>query len=140
MIKSKLIASTLLMLFYTHMALAETVVIVNPANNISSIKNSELKKIFKGKTKAFANGSPADPIDLSEGSATRNVFYQKTMKKSPEKMKAYWAKSVFSGAAMPPHDGGDAEGVKTWVSKNAAAIGYIDSADVDGTIKVISNN
>ncbi|MEQ3658333.1 MAG: phosphate ABC transporter substrate-binding protein [Glaciecola sp.] len=113
---------------------------MNPGNSITSISKGDLKKIFLGKSKVFTNGSPADPIDMSEGSTTRNAFYQDMIKRSPEKMKAYWAKQVFSGNGIPPHDVGNAADVKGWVKGNAAAIGYIDSADADDSVKVIPVN
>ena len=44
---------------------------------------------------------------------------------------------LFSSKAKPPKVLADAEEVKAMIAKNPHAIAYIDSSDVDASIKVV---
>jgi len=52
-------------------------------------------------------------------------------------MKAYWSKMIFSGKAAPPAVFDNDAAVKSWVASNTDGIGYIDSSQVDVSVKVI---
>jgi len=111
--------------------LADIAVIANKSSSASSLSQSEVKKIFLGKSTSM------NPIDQAEGSATRNTFYQKAAKKDESQMKAYWSKMIFSGKAVPPETAADDAAVKAWVASNKNGVGYIDSGSVDETVKVL---
>ena len=132
----KYIITPLILIAFFQWAHAGTVVIVNPANPDASISKKVAKKIFMGK--ASSTGSTdVTPVDQDEGSAARNDFYQKAAKKSPEKMKSYWSKMIFSGRAQPPKViSGDAA-VIDWVKQNKNAIGYVDSGAANSSVKVV---
>lgn len=51
--------------------------------------------------------------------------------------KAYWSKMIFSGKAVPPKELANDAAVKAHVKANPDAVGYIDAASVDGSIKVL---
>ncbi|HEX7045205.1 MAG TPA: hypothetical protein VF203_11395 [Burkholderiales bacterium] len=119
-------------------AFAEVVVIVNPANSITSLDVETARRIYLGKDKTFPNGEPATPGDQPEGSRTRAEFYRKVVEKSEAQMKAYWAQAIFSGKDTPPEViGGDAA-MRRWVARRKDAIGYIDSVAVDDSVKVVA--
>ena len=48
-----------------------------------------------------------------------------------------WSRLVFSGAAQLPQALGSGAEVKKALSGNANAIGYIDAAEVDASVKVL---
>lgn len=115
---------------------AATVVIVNSANSDSEISKKIAKKIFLGK--ATSTGSvEVIPVDQDEGTGVRDSFYKAATNKSADKMKSYWAKMIFSGKAVPPDVVGDNAAVIAWVAKHKDAIGYVDSAAVNSSVKVI---
>jgi ABC-type phosphate transport system substrate-binding protein len=76
-------------------------------------------------------------IDQTEGSPLREQFYTKVASKNTAQMKALWARLTFSGAAQPPAVAAGDALVKKAVAADPAAIGYIDSSAVDGTVKVL---
>lgn len=118
-------------------ARAELVVIVNPANAVDALSTDSTARIFLGKDKYFANGRRAVPGDQPEGSRARAEFYRKAVRKSEAQMKAYWSQLIFTGKDTPPQViGGDAA-VRRWVAGNEDAIGYIDAAAADGSVKVV---
>ena len=54
---------------------------------------------------------------------------------APAQVKAVWSRLVFSGKAQPPKEHADAAAVKKAVAADPKAIGYIDKAALDGTVK-----
>jgi len=116
---------------FSYSALADIAVIANTANASNSLTVKNVKKIFLGKDNSMT------PIDQDEGNATRNEFYQKAANKSESQMKAYWSKMIFSGKATPPETSANDASVIAWVANNKNGIGYIDSASVDGSVKVL---
>jgi ABC-type phosphate transport system substrate-binding protein len=128
-LKYTLCAATLALCSAT--ALAQSVaVIVNPGN-ANPPSADQISSIFLGKSTDLTG------VDLPDGNAHRNAFYQKVTGKDGAQLKAYWAKLVFTGKAQPLKElGSDAE-VKKFVASNPNAIGYIDKGAVDGSVKVV---
>lgn len=84
-------------------------------------------------------GRSADltPLDLPEGSATRDSFYRKATEREPAQVKSTWARIVFTGKGQPPKELPDPAAVKKAVNADHKAIGYIDKSAVDGSVKVV---
>jgi ABC-type phosphate transport system substrate-binding protein len=106
------------------------VVIVNPKHG-GGLSAEQVSNIFLGKS------SELTAVDLPDGNATRDAFYQKVTGKDAAQVKAYWAKLVFTGKAQALKEmASDAE-VKKFVAANANAVGYIDKGAVDGSVKAV---
>ncbi len=118
-------------------AFAEQVVIItHPDYKGSSISQSDLKNIFLGKKKTLPEGGKVTPVDQPESNAARKEFYSKVLKKSPRKLKAYWAKKIFSGRGTPPKVIGDDSAVLDWVASHPGALGYVKKSAVAGSKNV----
>ena len=117
---------------------AEISVIVNPAN-ANAVAADDLSRLFLGRSSNFADGSKATPLNLSEGHAGRDEFDSKVLNRSSAQLKAYWSKLVFTGKGTPPKELTDDAAVKAAVAADASAIGYISSASVDGSVKVVAS-
>ena len=117
---------------------AEISVIVNPAN-ANAVSADELSRLFLGRSSNFADGSKAIPLNLAEGQASRDEFDSKVLNRSSAQLKAYWSKLVFTGKGTPPKELADDAAVKAAVAANASTIGYISSASVDGSVKVVAS-
>ncbi|WP_300433457.1 phosphate ABC transporter substrate-binding protein, partial [uncultured Thalassolituus sp.] len=96
-----------------------------------------ISRIFLGKTSSFPDGSPAVPVDQSEGSDVRNDFTDKVLGKNASQLKAYWSRLIFTGKGTPPKEVGNNAAVKSLIAANPNMIGYIDSSAVDDTVKVV---
>jgi ABC-type phosphate transport system substrate-binding protein len=118
-------------------ALADVVVIVNPANS-ATIDEEQIAKIFLGQTKTFSNGSEATPIDQKEG-AVREEFGNKLLKKNPSQLKAQWARQIFTGGAKPPKEMASDDEILKFVASTPGAIAYVDSSKVNKTVKVVKH-
>jgi ABC-type phosphate transport system substrate-binding protein len=108
----------------------EIVVIVSPKNPATRMFSEQASQFFLGKSSLFT------PIERND-SPLRNEFYQKVLGKDATQVKAVWSKLVFTGKGSAPKEyNSDAE-VKKAVAADPVAIGYIDKAHVDDTVKVI---
>lgn len=76
-------------------------------------------------------------LDLPEGNTTRDTFYKKATERGPAQVKATWSRLVFTGRGSPPKEVADAAAVKKAVAADPKAVGYIDKAAVDATVKVV---
>lgn len=118
------------------LTLAEVVVIGHPSGP-DSISANEVRDLYLNRSKALPNGQSAKPFELPEGNATRAEFHDKVTGRNDAQLKAFWSKQVFTGRGQPPAEAGSPSGVKAMVGSTPGAIGYIDSSEVDDSVKVI---
>lgn len=116
---------------------ADVAVIVNPANG-NTPSEKDINRMFLGKKKSFASGDKVTAIYVKEGADIRAEFDDKVLKKSASQLKAYWSKLMFTGKGTMPAEEANSAAVKARVAAEPNAIGYIDGADVDDSVKVIA--
>lgn len=136
MIKNScLLTASMVCFLFVQTAFAGVAVVVNPASTLTSAKASEIKKVFLGKSKKIA-GQAMKPVDHAEGDI-REEFLNTVVKKNPRAFKSHWTRLVFSGKSAPLKSAGDDAGIKQWVNSHTDAIGFIDSKNIDDSVKVI---
>jgi len=116
-------------------AFAEVAVIVNSANS-NQLDANAIKKIYLGKSKSFDDGMKVNPVN-QDGNSVADEFNDKVVGKSGSQLNAYWSKLVFTGKGTPPEKLSNDQAVIDFVSSNKDGIGYIDSAKVTDSVKVI---
>ena len=116
---------------------AEVVVVVSANSAVKSLTAEQTTKIFLGKVATFPSGITVYPIDQPEGSAIRDEFYSKVVRKSASQLTAYWAKIIFTGDGRPPKMLADNLAVRKAVAGNPNAIGYIDKSAVNRSVRVV---
>lgn len=115
---------------FTALAQAEVAVIVNPGATASP-SQSDVGNIFLGKDKSMKG------VDHKDWSATKDTFYSAVTNKSESQLKSYWSGLVFTGKGQPlPSVAGDAD-VIAKVAAEPDAIGYVDAAAVNDSVKVL---
>ncbi|CAH9053800.1 hypothetical protein PSECIP111951_02402 [Pseudoalteromonas holothuriae] len=114
---------------------AEVAVIINPSNN-TALDKEAIAKIYLGKMKSFSNGTKVNAVGLSSGDSV-GKFTANVVGKSSSQYKAYWSKLIFTGKGTPPEALGSEQAVIDFVAANADAIGYVDSAKVTDSVKVV---
>lgn len=118
---------------------ADFVVIVNSANAASFLREQEVSEMFLKKSPRWTDGVRVAPVDLDEGSSTRESFSQAVHRKSTAAIKAYWQKMIFSGREVPPPEKGSAAEVVSFVKANRGAIGYVSAGTAFGPgVKILS--
>ncbi|TAL08754.1 MAG: phosphate ABC transporter substrate-binding protein [Porticoccaceae bacterium] len=116
---------------------AGVVVVVGAKSAVISLDKAQVSDIFLGKVATFPSGAQAVPVDQAEGSGQREEFHAKVTGKNGAQLSAYWSKLVFSGKASPPKEVPGEADVKVLVTANPNLIGYIDSAAVDASVRVV---
>lgn len=115
---------------------AEVAVIVHPTNT-ANLSKAEVERIYLGKMNEFPTGGAVIAFNLPEGAPIRTEFDETFVGKTPNQLKAFWSKQLFTGKGTPPKELSDAAAMKAKVSSNPSAIGYIDAAVVDDSVRVI---
>ena len=116
----------------------DVVAVVSAKSPVTALTQAQVADIFLGRTSRFPDGTQAMPIDQPEDSPVRDRFYTQVTGKSPAQVKAYWSKIIFTGRGQPPVQAANGAEVKKMVTHNPSAIGYIDSALVDDSVRVVS--
>jgi ABC-type phosphate transport system substrate-binding protein len=118
---------------------ADVVVIVSAKAPIAALQQSQVADIFLGQL-AFSPVGDKEimtAVDQSVGSAVRDAFYRKVTGKTPQLVKAHWAKMIFTGRGQPPREKSDNAAVRKLIAENPHMIGYIDKAELDASVKVV---
>lgn len=116
---------------------ANIVAVVSAKSQIGHLTPAQIADIFLGKNNRLPSGEVVVPVDQEEGSRSRDQFYFQITGKSPDQIKAYWTRLIFTGKALPPKVITDGAQLKKFIATNPNAIGYIDSALVDDSVKII---
>lgn len=114
---------------------AEVAVIVHATNTVENLSPRQVQDIFLGRTRTFADGRSALPLDQS--SQLRAEFYQTLTARPIEQINAYWARLLFTGQASPPPQLPDDAAVLKTVRENDTAIGYVDPKHIDNTVRLL---
>lgn len=119
------------------LALADTVVIVNPQCEVNALTRREVINIFMGRFRFLPSGQGIKPYDLPAGDAKKARFYVALTGKELSDIDAYWARLVFTGSSAPPDETANAEAMMEKIARNPHAIGYIERSQVDKRVRVI---
>jgi ABC-type phosphate transport system substrate-binding protein len=115
------------------------VAVVSAKSPVTALNTVQVADIFLGKTSRFPDGTQAVPIDQNEDSPARDRFYAQFTGKSPAQVKAHWSKIIFTGRGQPPRQASTGLEARRMVAENPNAIGYIDPALVDNSVRVLAS-
>lgn len=110
-------------------AAAGIAVIGNPG--AAALSKEQVADVFLGKNQTVT------PLDQPEASSIRAEFYTKATGRDLAQVKATWSRLTFSGKGQPPKELPDSAAVKAAVAADPKAVGYIDAAAVDASVKVL---
>ena len=77
-------------------------VIVNLANPVTSLRETEVARLFLKKTVAWPTGAPVAAVDQERKSSVRARSASRSTRKEPDAIVAHWQTMVFSGRDTPP--------------------------------------
>ncbi|MTZ13204.1 phosphate ABC transporter substrate-binding protein [Pseudomonas sp. JL972] len=112
------------------LAQAEIAVIVNSAA-AKTPSQSDVANIFLGKDKSMKG------VDQAGWNPVKEAFYAGVTSKNESQLKSYWSGLIFTGKGQPLPSVADDAAVVAKVGAEADAIGYVDSAAVNGSVKVL---
>ena len=119
---------------------ADVAVVVNPENPVNSMTMSELRKVFAGEKRSWANGQAVKIFVRNYGARERITLLQ-LLGMSESDYKQYWTAQVFRGEAQVepvalPSNGMQKEAVATF----PGAIVLVAVPDVKPGMKVVKVN
>lgn len=115
----------------------EVAVVVNLKNSIEKMTPEQVSDIFLGRHRTFPSGDPVLVLERERNSPLRKKFFQSLNGMSLRRLNAYWARLQFSGEVQPPPTLGNSRDILQAVRKNPNAIGYVDAAIVDDSVRVV---
>lgn len=104
------------------------VVVVNAANPVTAVTREEASRLFLKKTDRWADGGTVAPVDLPDGSPTRQAFSKAVHNRSMSAIKAYWQQQVFAAKGIPPMEKESDAEVLAFVRGDPHAIGYVSAS------------
>lgn len=111
-------------------------VVVDRDNPRQDITVSELKEIFQGKRKDWADGARIIALDLEPGPA-REGFNRAVLKLDQAAVDQYWVEQKVRGAGSPPKIVSPTTAVKL-VPRVRGAVAYVPLSAVDASVKVLT--
>lgn len=116
----------------------EIAVVVSRANPTSRVEQRELRPLFQTTRTEWSSGVRAVPLNLPEDNSLRMDFDRVILGLDPDGVKKYWIDRKIRGGERPPKKVPSSGAVLRIVAKDAGAIGYISSRDVDNSVKVVA--
>jgi hypothetical protein len=107
----------------------EIVVVMGPG--AAALTKDQVANVYLGRN------STLKPVDLPESNPLREVFYKKATDRDPAQIKAVWSRLTFTGQGQPPREVSNSAAIKKAVAADPKAVGYIDKADLDASVKVV---
>ncbi len=124
------ILSGVALLGMVSMVQAEVAVIVNPGA-AKAPSQSDVANIFLGKDKSMKG------VDQAGWTPAKESFYSAVTSKNESQLKSYWSGLIFTGKGQPLPSVADDAAMVAKVAGEADAIGYVDSAAVNDSVKVL---
>ena len=110
-------------------------VIVHP-QGAAQLTAEDVANIFLKKRRFWADGQPIVALNLPPGSVLREGFSRAVLGSDSSHLAAYWNQQYFQGV-FPPVTLSSSAAVKRYVATERNAIGYIDAAEVDDSVRVM---
>ncbi|KGD66263.1 hypothetical protein Y5S_00735 [Alcanivorax nanhaiticus] len=121
---------------FSSLVVAGPVVVVSQESAIDSLSQNQVRQIFNGQLRRVS-GISVKPLDLPNGSASRDAFYQQVTGKSAEQMKSYWARMIFTGRGMPPREVSSERELGMLVGSDPGFIGYVEESRVPAGLRLV---
>jgi|KBSSwiStaDraftv2_1062776.scaffolds.fasta_scaffold00725_3 hypothetical protein len=106
-------------------------IVVIMARSAEPVTKEQVANIYLGRSFDYK------PLDLPEGTGLHDTFYKRATDRDYSQVKALWARLMFTGHAQPPKVLADAAAVKKAIAADPKSVGYIDSDDLDPSVKVV---
>lgn len=118
-------------------ARADIAIIANSAGPAKQLTVTEVRDLYLGRLKAFANGTFVQVFDHRRDAEIRGRFFHAVAGMSPSQVNAYWSRLTFSGQVLPPQVLEDDRAVISQVRATPTGIGYVSADRVDSSVRVL---
>lgn len=113
-------------------------VVVEKSNPRSEISTEELRALFLGTQREWADGTRAVPLDLAAGTPERELFNSSVLNLDQPAVEAYWVDQRMRGSgATAPRVAPTAGSLLKLAGRVHGVVGYVALASVDASVKVL---
>lgn len=136
-----ILAFTLLLTDINLAQIESVAVIVNKDNPVTLLSDSDIRRIYTNSILKWPDGKPITLYDLAIDNPLRNVFSEKVLGKSPDKVAYEWAHlKITNQAKNPPLTMKNQLLIIKKVSIEMGAIGYVSFSAAKGNtaVKIVS--
>ena len=116
---------------------AAPVIIVNKSIEKEKIDAATLKSVLLGKKVAWDSGGRAILAVLKSGPVA-DEFLKGAVDMSGSSFNNYWRRLAMTGGGTAPHSFEKEEDLRKYVADTPGAIGFVDSANVDASVAVLT--
>lgn len=140
MIRSFLVAATLIALLLPGPALADGLLIIANASvrTAAPLTLKQIAAIYLLRTTVWPDGSHIVPVNREATSAIRADFTARVLKQDNESLAAYWNQMHFMGREPPVVQESD-DAMLAFVRKVPGAVGYVDAATRPADVMVLAH-
>ena len=113
------------------------VVVVSAQSPVQAMTQKEVLALYTGRTRSFANGEAARPLDQPRDSPLREAFYRALTGMDLARINSYWARLHFTGQVQPPQPVADERALIQRLRQDASALGYLAHEPNDPSVRVV---
>jgi ABC-type phosphate transport system substrate-binding protein len=137
--RARLLFSLLAVFAAAGLEAGDVAIIVHRNHPQDALTMTELNRVFRLDQQHWKNGDRIDLVLQISGSAKDAVILDRVYHMKADELKPFWLGKVFRGelTAAPRTFASDMS-VKQYVSASLRAVGYIDSALLDNSVKALS--
>ena len=118
-------------------AQADFYLVVQANNPQRALTQKEAVDLFMGRSRQFAGGLNAQPLDHARNSAARAHFYRLLTGMDMPQVNSYWARLTFSGQTQPPRPMDSEAAMVDALKRAPGAIGYLTQRPADPSLQVV---
>ncbi len=118
-------------------AAADMAVIVNAANPVKQLNQTQVADLYLGRSRTFPGGEYALVFDLPRDAPLRQRFFTSLAGMTPQQVNTYWSRLMFTGQVLPPQALPNDRAVLDIVRRNPGAIGYVNAEALDSAVRVV---
>ena len=110
-------------------------IVVHP-ERAAALDIEDVARIYLRKRRFWGDGTPIVALNREPGTVARVAFSHGVLHADPPRLQAYWDQQYFAGI-FPPAVLSSGAAVKRYVAADRDAIGYVDSSEVDDSVRVV---
>jgi hypothetical protein len=118
-------------------ARAGAVLIGNAQTPAGTLDRESARKLLLGETLFWPSGAAVEVLEVRADEAAVEAGYLELTHKTLTQVRAAWNRLVFAGKAEPPVRVGTSGEAKAVVAKRPGSVALVDSAAVDGSVRVL---
>ncbi len=117
-------------------ATAEGIAVIVHPERSDRLDAAEIVQVYLKQRRFWKDGTRIVAVNREAGSAIRAEFVSRVLQTSPSRLAVYWNRQYFQGV-LPPATLASGEAVRRFVATERAAIGYVDPAVADDSVRVL---